>query len=349
MEVPYSTKATELKHNVARELALYPYTFKLIAASGAAVEGNECIRHFAEDGRIDLTVVKIDGIPSPDSRGYVQLQAQPTGAPVQISRTFLRTKQAVGAFLFVALGRCLLFPRKLSKNPRTLTRRRRCFWAVSYVVYLLEALLLNRTAKGLMLLKQTDSILEYIEKIKSCRPAPELNAQCYHIETRTQVITNEDGTIDTETYEVRVDTARFLEPLRVSHWTDVTGDVMYGLRYFPLFQVHFDVKWEAADERTHRDHQQQREQLHVRAQAADDSHDISEKLRLIDEDGQECTFRSDMIGTTGGSFPVWLGYFPYAVCCFLGLSWPYRYCLSQQAIKGDLIFRKQVWSHALEN
>ena len=32
--------------------------------------------------------------------------------------------------------------------------------------------------------------------------------------------------------------------------------------------------------------------------------------------------------------------FPKAICCILCLSWPYRYCLAQRAVKGDFIFEK---------
>ena len=343
VDVPHGARASELKHSVARELDLYPYTFKLVAASGLAVEGNGFVRNLAEDGRIELTLVKIDGIPSPDSQGYVQLQA---GSATPAQMNYLRIKVLIGILLLllIGFGRSHYFHR-LSKRPGTLRRRRRCLILASYVVYLLEALLFNRSAKGLLRLKPTDRILEYIENIKSCRPAPELNAQCYHMETHTQDVANEDGTIDTQTYEVRVDTTRFTEVLTVSHWVDVTGDVMYGLRYFPLLQVHFEVICETADEATRRTHDQQRQALNLRAQAADDSHDISETLRLIDEDGRDCSFCSDMIGINGSSSPWWLSYFRYAICSFLGLSWPYRYYLSQQAVKGNLIFRKRVWSH----
>eukprot|EP00913_Durusdinium_trenchii_P013681 g12846.t2 len=138
-----------------------------------------------------------------------------------------------------------------------------------------------------------------------------------------------------EVYQERVDTARLTERLRVARWADDTGEVVDGLSYFPLLQVHFDLKWEAADPETHRAHEQQREALRARAHAADSQHDTSEELRLIDEHGQECPFYADMIGTTGEAFPVWLGYLPYAVACFLFLSWPYRYFLSQHAVKGD--------------
>jgi hypothetical protein len=141
-----------------------------------------------------------------------------------------------------------------------------------------------------------------------------------------------------------VATASLTEQLKVSRWEDVTGDVAYGLRYFPLLQVHFEVSWEVGDWATSHEHEEQRHALRRRAQAADQHHDTSEVLRLVEEDGQEVSFRSDMIGTTGGSPPGWLGFIPYAICTFLGFSWPYRYWLSRQAIKGDVIFRKKVWS-----
>ena len=291
-------------------------------------------------------MVKIDGIPHPDSKGYVRLQAD-TDEPVYESpSTFWRVAVPVSSFM-LALASVIhmlkLWPcfRQRGKLGR---KDRRFLSFIAYILYLLEALLLNRTAKGLKMLKHTEGILDYIQKIKACRPAPEVRAQCYHMETRTSTVVDEDGTIHTESYEVRVATASLTEQLKVSRWEDVTGDVAYGLRYFPLLQVHFEVSWEVGDWATSHEHEEQRHALSRRAQAADQHHDTSEVLRLVEEEGQEVSFRSDMIGTTGGSSPRWLGFIPYAICTFLGFSWPYRYWLSRQAIKGDVIFRKKVWS-----
>lgn len=346
VDVPASSKAAQLKDLLARELGMYPYTFKVITACGVPVEGNGLVKHLAEDGQIDLTMVKIDGIPHPDSKGYVRLQAD-TDEPVYESpSTFWRVAVPVSSFM-LALASVIhmlkLWPcfRQRGKLGR---KDRRFLSFIAYILYLLEALLLNRTAKGLKMLKHTEGILDYIQKIKACRPAPEVRAQCYHMETRTSTVVDEDGTIHTESYEVRVATASLTEQLKVSRWEDVTGDVAYGLRYFPLLQVHFEVSWEVGDWATSHEHEEQRHALSRRAQAADQHHDTSEVLRLVEEDGQEVSFRSDMIGTTGGSSPRWLGFIPYAICTFLGFSWPYRYWLSRQAIKGDVIFRKKVWS-----
>lgn len=334
VDVPGNSKASELKDFMARELQVSPYTFKLITVgSGLPVEGNGVrVESLAESGRIDLTMVKIDGIPTPDSQGYLQLQSKGDGSPRSDAARRSRLTATVAILLFTALVAGFFhFPYGL---------------LVWYVVYLVEALFFNPTAKGLMRLKQTECILDYIDDIKACRPAPEIKAQCYHMETRTRHTTNQDGTTRTETYSERVDTASFTERLMVAQWDDITGNVVDGLSYFPLLHVHFEIQWEAGDAETHRSHERQRQALKARAAAADVSHDMSEELRLIDEQGQECPFYTDMIGTTGDSFPMWLGYLPYAICCILCLSWPYRYCLAQRAVKGDFIFEKRVWSRA---
>lgn len=331
VDVPLNSKASDVKVIIAQELGMSPYTFKLITiVSGMTLEGNDgSVSHLADNGRLDLTLVKIDGIPSPDPYGYLQLQTKGETTPRSITKRYRLVMTMVILLLVAFVASFFSFPHGL---------------LVWYVIYLLEALFFNPTAKGLMRLKQTDSILDYIEEIKACRPAPEVNAQCYHMETRTRTVTGKDGT-RTEVYQERVDTARLTERLRVARWADDTGEVVDGLSYFPLLQVHFDLKWEAADPETHRAHEQQREALRARAHAADSQHDTSEELRLIDEHGQECPFYADMIGTTGEAFPVWLGYLPYAVACFLFLSWPYRYFLSQHAVKGDFVFEKRVWSY----
>jgi len=330
VDIPENSEASEVKDFVARELHMSPYTFKLITSLGLTVEGQALVRTMVENGRLDLTMVKIDGIPTPDSQGYLQLQSKGEGSPRSEARRSRMTVTVAIMLLTAVVAGFFHFPYGL---------------LVWYVVYLLEALFFNPTAKGLMRLKQTESILEYIDDIKACRPLPEVKAQCYHTETRTRTVTNRDGTTRTETYSERVDTATFTERLVVAQWADVTGNVVDGLSYFPLLQVHFEMRWEAADLDTQRTHERQRQAVNARAAAADVSHEISEDLRLIDEEGQECPFYTDMIGTTGAFFPVWLGYLPYAVCSILCLSWPYRYFLSQYAVKGDFVFEKRVWSH----
>lgn len=311
------------------------------------MEGQALAKNLAEGQQLDLTMVKIDGIPHPDSAGYVQLQVRPAPdqPPSSQNRFPFWRRAALMSSLLAVAHICMLkrWPRPKGKWVKLGRMERRFLAFIAYVVYLLEALL-NRTAAGLTMLNRTEGVLEYIEKIKACKPAPEVQVQCYHFETRYSAVVDEDGSIHTESWEERVNTASFTEGLKVSRWEDVTGDVAYGLRYFPLLQVHFEVRWEVGDRATSREHQEQRLMLRRRAEAADYHHDATEKLRLVDEDGNECAFRRDMIGTTGGSPPKWLGLIPYAVCTCFGLSWPYRYWLSRQAIKGEVIFRKKVWS-----
>lgn len=316
--------AWEVKFMVAQRLELPPYAFQLITQQGLAVSD-------LRPGRTELTVVKL-GVPSPDARGYVQLSSNE--AP-QVRRNSLGVLPVLSvALLLVCLRR---------KMRRHLRKHLRSVLLVSYLAYLLEGLFFNRTARGLMALRKTESILEYIEKIKACRPAPERKAQCYHMVTHVQNILNDDGTLHTETYQERVDTTRLSEELLVRRWEDVTGAVVDGLRYFFVFQVHFDITWEAADEATAQHHERQRQALSARAEAADDSHETRDTLRLIDSEGQDCRFQSDIIGVTDRR--PWLGYAPYALCCLCGLGWLYRYHVSQVAVKGELTFRKKVWSH----
>ena len=320
------TGAWEVKLMVAQRLGLPPYAFQLITQQGLLVSD-------LRPGRTELTLVKF-GVPSPDARGYVQLSS--SQVPQEAGRN-LRLPALSVALVLVCL-RC----RKMLR--RYLRKHLRSVLLVSYLSYLLEGLFFNRTARGLLALGRTESILEYIEKIKACRPAPERKAQCYHMVTRVQNILNDDGTLHTETYEERVDTARITEELLVRRWEDVTGPVVDGLRYFFVFQVHFDITWEAADEATVQHHERQREALSARAEAADDSHETRDTLRLIDSSGEECRFQSDMIGVTDRR--PWLGYAPYALCCLFGLGWLYRLHVSRVAVKGELTFRKKVWSHA---
>ncbi|CAJ1432505.1 unnamed protein product [Effrenium voratum] len=321
------SKGSEVKDVVAREMGMYPYAFKLITAEGVPVEGGMMVTKSQE-----LTLVKIDGVPSPDARGYLQLQPA-AGAESRYregrNRRFWLT---LAVLLLAALVGCFIHDLTIGM-------------VIVYVAYLLEALFFNPTARGLMRLKQTECILDYIEEIKACRPVPEVTAQCYHDETRYRQVRQKDGTYRTEAHTERVDTARITERLLVARWEDATSEVVDGLGYFPLLQVHFELRWQAADEETLQAHERQHVNIRARAAAADSRYDIDEKVMLLDEHGQECALYADVIGTTGDSFPCWLGYAPYAVCSVLCLSWAYRYVLSAKAVKGDFVFEKRVWSH----
>eukprot|EP00435_Cladocopium_sp_Y103_P066354 s177_g28.t1 len=213
--------------------------------------------------RFDLVIIEaagedLDGIPTPDSQGYLQLQSKGDGSPRSDSARRSRLTATVAILLFTAVVAGFFhFPYGL---------------LVWYVVYLVEALFFNPTAKGLMRLKQTECILDYIDDIKACRPAPEIKAQCYHMETRTRHTTNQDGTTRTETYSERVDTASFTERLMVAHWDDVVDGLSFleeNRGYFPLLHVHFEIQWQAGDAETHRSHERQRQTLKNRAAAAD--------------------------------------------------------------------------------
>ncbi|CAE6966715.1 Hnrnpu [Symbiodinium sp. CCMP2592] len=330
--VPGNTKNCDLKGAISRQLGLYPYSFKLITlVSGATVEGCDLVSSISQNGRLDVTLVKIDGIPTPDSHGYLQLQpdwskcAAPSSDQTRCATRVLALLVALVAVLFVLDGSY-------------------CGLLLVYAVYLLEALFLNPTARGLLRLKHTDRIMDYIEEVKACRPIPEVQARCYHHERRTRVATKPNGGISTVVYTKRVDTATFTERLQVQRWADLSGEVVEGLSYFPLLQVHFKLKWQAADDETRRTHEQQQHRLRARAANADTSYDITDSVRLVDPAGRSFRLYSDMIGTTGDSLPLWLGFWPYVVSSILGLSWPYRYWLAKHAVKGDFTFFKRVWS-----
>ena len=81
--------------------------------------------------------------------------------------------------------------------------------------------------------------------------------------------TKPNGGISTVVYTERVDTATFTERLQVQRWADLSGEVVEGLSYFPLLQVHFKLKWQAADDETRRTHDQQQHRLRTRAANAD--------------------------------------------------------------------------------
>ena len=108
-------------------------------------------------------------------------------------------------------------------------------------------------------------------------------------------------------------------------------------------QVHFKLKWQAADDETRRTHEQQQHRLRRRAANADASYDITEGLRLVDPAGHSFKLYSDMIAI-GDSLPGVVGLLALRCVELPGSQLAYRYWLAKHAVKGDFTFFKRVWS-----
>lgn len=344
VDMQASTSVADLRDHIARSLGLYPFAFDLISVDdGTKLQGSAPLsEHCRADGGLDLTLLKL-AVPRANSSRFLRLQSS---VPEDAKPTYHGREGSGWATVDVVGPRLLLFVVTLFIAMSFLEASFIRLLAL-YVVYIVEALFFNAASRGLRSLGDTGSILGYIQRVKSWRPLPKIEAKCWHWETVTRTVTDSEGRTRTETSQEKAYTQTFTETLRVSEWTDTSGEVVQGLHYFPLLQIHFACTWEAGDEQTKQEHDRQRLAVQARAQAADHEHDWSEFLKLGDENGAEFELpHTDMIGATADRLPGWLGWNQYVVATVFGLSWPYRWWLSQSSIKGDFNFHKLVRFHA---
>ena len=120
VEVPENTKNCDLKGTISRQLGLYPYSFKLITlVSGATVEGGGLVSSISQNGRLDVTLVKIDGIPTPDSRGYLQLQPEWSECAAPSIKPDVRRGCSRFLLLWPLYSSSLMAPRLLLRSKST--------------------------------------------------------------------------------------------------------------------------------------------------------------------------------------------------------------------------------------
>lgn len=337
-----STRATQLKDFVATELGLFSFGFDLFTADGSKLEGAHDLRQYpVENAILELSMVKRT-LPKTSSSNFLQIQSS---RPADAQPTFQgRQRSAAATFDILwprlgvlALVLCFVY---FCDDVDSIVRL-----LVVCTVYLIEALGFNPTARALRNLTDLDSLVGYIAQIKESRPIPKIEVDCYHWETHFRTVTDKEGNSRTESYQEKVHTQKITEPLPVMSWTDDSGDVAEGVACFPLLQIHFEICWQAGDEETVLAHERARQALHQRAETLDSHHDFTEFLHLRIVGNESELPRSDMMCCTTESRPVWLGWRQYVLASLFGLSWPYRWWLAQDSIKGDFVFSKNVLSH----
>lgn len=339
------TTVLDLKDFVATELSLFPFGFDLITLDGSMLDAAaELGQYPIPDNILETSMVKRN-LPRTSSSSFLRIQssvpedAKPTFQGKQDSSSLLRDillprSSLVLAVLFVVFYCELSFIVCVT---------------LAYAAYLVEALGFNPSSRALRHMSDANSLITYIAQMKAARPVPTIEASCWHWESRTRTVTDSDARQGTETYQEKVNTQTFTESLPVGRWRDNSGDVVEGVAYFPLLQIHFEIEWHPGDEETVTTYQASHQALHHRADAHDQHHDFEECLCLSDAAGTRPGLpHTDMMCTTRGCTPTWLGWKQYVIISSLGLSWPYRWWLARHSIKGDFVFRKQVWSHNRE-
>lgn len=346
-DVAASTRAAELKDFIASELNMHPFGFDLVSLlNGSKIdEQSELCQAPGHGSQIPLTLIKRN-LPRASSQGFLRLQSTVAEGttPTFQGQTEARRLTAI-LLLKRVLVMVLVFFVIYHFEAVPLALR----IVFAYAVYLVEAVFLNAAAAALRHIGDADSVTAYIASVKEAAPVPKIKAQSWHWETRTDTHTvrGEHGNEREEhaTRHERVYTHSFEEELPVQRWHDNSGEVVQGLAYFPLVQIHFELAWSPADAETTEAHERARAAMRHCAAAADDEYEFAESVFLNNGDGRNYQLPRTEMTCASSNRPTCLSRTVYMIASLAGLSWPYRWWLSQNAIKGDFTFSKQVWSH----
>lgn len=346
-DVAAGTRAAELKDFIASELGMHSFGFDLVSLlDGSKIDGQKELCQTPGNGsQIPLTLIKRN-LPRASSQGFLRLQSTVAAntKPTFQGHTEARKLMAILLAQRVLVLVVVIFAAyHLEDVPLALRI------VVAYAIYLVEALFFNASAAALRHIGDVDSVTTYIASVKDAPPVPKIKAKSWHWETRTdrRTVRDADGGERQEyvTHQEKVYTRSFEEALPVQRWRDNSGEVVEGFAYFPLVQIHFELAWYPADAETTEAHDRARAAMRQRAAAADDEYEFAESIFLNGGHGRNYQLPKTEMTCASGNRPTWLSWRVYLIASLAGLSWPYRWWLSRNSIKGDFTFSKQVWSH----
>jgi len=348
-DVAARTAASELKDFIASELNMHSFGFDLVSLlDGSKVDEHSELR-LGHGCQISLTLIKRN-LPRASSQGFLRLQST---VPEDTKPTFQGRAEARKLTAMILMQRFLilllvcLFCYFSEDVPLALRA------VLAYGVYLAESLFFNAAASALCHIGDADAVTTYITSVKDAAPVPKIKAQSWHWETRTDTRTVRDAEGNEReeyvTSQEKVYTRSFEEVLPVQRWRDNSGEICQGLAYFPLVQIHFELAWNPADVETTEAHDRARTAMRHRAAAADDEYDFAESILLNSGHDHDYQLPKTEMTCAGGNRPTWLSWKVYVIASLAGLSWPYRFWLSRNSIKGDFTFSKRVWSHNAAN
>lgn len=124
------------------------------------------------------------------------------------------------------------------------------FWVVFALVaalFLAEAAV-SDTLAYLRNINTTETLLQYVARLRQAAPTVVWTIQCYHFETRTRVVSSTDAqgrsTTRTETYQERVNTHYARDTLKYARWQDVSRVLQEAeISEYKMTKVNLNKAW----------------------------------------------------------------------------------------------------------
>merc|ERR1711900_799 len=208
---------------------------------------------------------------------------------------------------------------------------------VFFLGYMIE-ICLSSTQKYLCNIEHKGSVHRLVDRLQRTAPQIVWSIHCYHMETRTRLVSYTDNQGNTrtrvETYTVRVDTHSASQHYRFDAWDDVSGKLP-SLTVYKLTKLTIGKQWMFADAFTEADYNQ-RQSSFIRFNDRDMHYDFSTKLRIP---GHRPKILSEV---EPGNIPCFLSMGWYWLMNLVGLSLIFRWYFTSISGRRDFNLIKRI-------
>lgn len=194
---------------------------------------------------------------------------------------------------------------------------------------------------------QSDSIREYVVKMKETRPSISMWCECYHYETRVRYVT-ESYTVNgpngpetrtrqrLETYEEKVVTFTDSEYFDYSHFFEISRMISDDIYHNDLIKIRFSEKIEFGDPYTRGAYDRQLSSFIARNKHRDVCFSYTENKSTPG-------FKERMFSMNGEEHSCLVHWFWYTLISLLGFSWPFRMWIESKCVRGEFKFQYVVF------
>jgi len=166
------------------------------------------------------------------------------------------------------------------------------------------------------------SATERIESIRNTQPTVLMNAECYHLEERTRIVSYRDANGNyqsrTETYWEKVVTAFIVEPFLFTHWYDSSQSTLTDVRKVGITKIKMELSVQFGDQTTEQNFQEKYQGF----QNENRHRDVYVNFfvsKTVDGFEKRLAAYTDIGNKPGWVRPVW-----FWLATFFCLGWPYR-------------------------
>ena len=135
----------------------------------------------------------------------------------------------------------------------------------STCLYVMNSCICSSTHRFLVRKMDTESCMQFIEKMKSAEPIITFHIECYHYETRYRTVTDSNGNSRRESYQEKVTTHRAEEVYQYRTCRELSEfDEISGFNGFKFTRLECRKDWQCANQVTQNDFDYKKDAFYVR-------------------------------------------------------------------------------------